>query len=1315
MNVVKRDNYANPKTKRNKNEFVRKDSSIGIRGAPSFLPIKPSATSSSIRNYTNGPRYQFSSDEGPAKAKRNSMGPPLEPPRSLKRKITQTSTSSAKPSSAARVLASDSAAESGRDFTTPRNRPSAFRYISSSSRGGYSGTRSARSTGTSVAEPSVILAISEGRGQARGEIGLAAVDLRRPHLVLCQFSDTRLYLHTLTKIHYFNPVEIIVPHTFCSAGASQLCRVLREQLPARRVTAVQRRHFNDAAGRQQIQTLCAPQYSAVYLQVLHKFYAVTAAAAVLKYVEYIQCVVFARESLKIEYHSSENTMIIDVGSSIELEVCSSLSPSAGATSCLLGVLGPTYTVAGVRALRASLLQPSCNKDEVEARLDAVQDLMENDDGLMAGIQDVIKKLSDVDKILLLCMDSASESLEAVGEAQLNQVLLLKTTMELVPALASALGSAVSGKLRTMRLSLEAVGEAQLNQVLLLKTTMELVPSLATALGSAVSGKLRTMRLEFENPNYQDIADRIRTIIQDDAHLEKGAMGSLQRCFAVKPEINGLLDVARRTYSELIEDIQKIVEQLSETYDLPIRLNQNVLKGFHIVLPIAPRNRRNFRVEDLPDIFIQVSNSGASVSMSTEELVVLDQQAKEALNEIQKMSNIVISGLIKDLRPHMSSLYKLCENVAELDILIALAHASIAGSYIRPEFSNYMDVRNSVHPLLDYNSQTMPVPNDIYASPEQNFTIITGPNMGGKSIYIKQIAVIQIMAQIGCFIPATKGVLRLCDRIFSRIGFNDSVELNASTYVLEMKEIQHILKGLTKNSLVIIDELCRGTCTEEGTSMAWAICEELLASDAFTFFTTHFMYLTRLQDLYFNVVNLHTSVTEENVTDTQNTQTAATQGQKRLVYKHKIEPGTTAIECYGLALASKTNLPEETVKLAEELAALIIQRKKPQEIKAPEKKVEKLLYELSVEICKETRKHDNPEPVTKQLLQKFKQDYPEVIEKLKMDRNSISDTGGKSSNQNRRGRESSNQIVSSRDTFLENTNNRRKPQSILYSNSDFENDVSNPIVAKKTTPLVYSTTDVDDMNNIPNINAKSINAIAQKPPRVVYSTTDETDNHSTNENPNYTSVRSSNELLNTIIRDIDNFDNIETPQRNSQIGNENADAEEIINTTQMFQNVSSLNSQRVNSPNRNHVTNTDSNAQMSQNVSRLSSQSLPSVNNVIRKDFHHNLDCDAPEMDSLTYLEQSNARQTAMEEEINNISHAIEIHSMEVDDLDIAEALTQVLETDETLISQFSAVGTSSSSVDEELMRETIKEINDELVNVSFLENVILTPPMEFRD
>lgn len=112
--------------------------------------------------------------------------------------------------------------------------------------------------------------------------------------------------------------------------------------------------------------------------------------------------------------------------------------------------------------------------------------------------------------------------------------------------------------------------------------------------------------DFEHAHYKEISDRIRTIIQDDAHLERGAMGSIQRCFAVRPDINGLLDVARRTYSELVDDIQKMVEELGDSHGLPIRLNQTALKGFHIVMSIAPRNRRNFNAEDLPDVFIQVS-------------------------------------------------------------------------------------------------------------------------------------------------------------------------------------------------------------------------------------------------------------------------------------------------------------------------------------------------------------------------------------------------------------------------------------------------------------------------------------------------------------------------------------------------------------------------------------------------------------------------------------------------------------------------------------------------------------------------------------
>ncbi|XP_049873597.1 mutS protein homolog 4-like isoform X2 [Pectinophora gossypiella] len=1225
MNVVQREKHSNVKApSKLRNELVRKDASVGIRGA-SLLPIVPYNISNINRSTNSGPRYQFNKNE-PSTSRGNktcTMGPPLGPPRSAKRKIIHNSNSTKPESSSSgprpKILASDSAAvDTSFDYCTPRNRPTALRYISSSSRGGHSGTRSGRSTSTSALEASVILAISEGRGMARGEIGMAAVDLRQPHLVLCQFSDTLLYVHTLTKINYFNPVEIIVPHTFCEGvQPNQLYQLIRDHYPLVNLTTVQRRHFNDAAGRQQIQTLCAPQYSGVYLQVLHKFYAVTAAAAVLKYVEYIQCIVFARESLKIEYHSSEDTMVIDVGTATQLELVQPLVPSAGSTCCLLGVLGPTYTVGGIRALRAAILQPSCNKEFIEGRLDALQDLIENDEGLMTSLQDVVKKLADVDKILFLCMDSQNQNMDKVGEAQLNQTLLLKTTMEMVP-------------------------------------------KLIEALNVAESGRLRKIKMDFENPHYNEIAERIKTIIQDDAHLERGAMGSLQRCFAVKPDINGLLDVARRTYSELIDDIQKIVEQLSETYDIPIRLNQNVMKGFHIVMSIAPKNRRSFNVEDLPPVFIQVHNSGASVSMTTEELVVLDQQAKESLNEIQKMSNIVISSLLKELRPFMSSLYKLCENVAELDILLAMAQASSVGSYIRPEFGTYLEIRNSVHPLLDYNSQVMPVPNDIFASPEQNFTIITGPNMGGKSIYIKQIAVMQIMAQLGCFVPATNAVLRLCDRIFSRIGFNDSVELNASTYVFEMKEMQHIMTGLTKSSLVIIDELCRGTCTEEGTSIAWAICEELLISDAFVFFTTHFMYLTRLQDLYFNVVNLHTAVTEEEIPETQNL-------QKRLVYQHKIDAGATEIEHYGLALAEKTNLPEDTVKLARELAELIVQNRKPQEMNTVEINDEHVLYKLNAEIRQESRKHDNAEDVIKAKLRKFKEEHPLLIERLKVQRSRINIRTDSSVNYssiaNSRQSGISNVAIVCREGLCEEKNTGNVETTVRSSNVICS--PSDPNNGTSSSNEIRSMTKLRQPFQPP---FKNCNKTPNHKPTVIYSTTsDDAENYETSHSNNniFTSVKSSNELLTTLMNNY----------------NEEVEQNELVEKT---------------------IDSSD-NKELPREVveEALCSVNISDCNNNI----HINVDIDnVNSKDEITYTAESvNGKRN----ENFDLS----------DDSDIADALTQVIE-EYSVEEQSMDLEKSEDdiSIDEELMVETINEIHKEINSEELsVENIILTPPVEFQD
>ncbi|KPJ08601.1 MutS protein-like 4 [Papilio machaon] len=1138
MNVVHRDKHSNKIKQRFKNELVRKDASIGIRGDIRILP--PNIV----------PRYQFNTEERTQISKQKQMGPPEGVPRGLRRNSARPDSSSSG-QALPRVLASDSgAADTSLDFVTPKGRPAAIRYISSSSK-----------------------AISEGRGMARGEIGMAAVDLKHPHLVLCQFSDTLLYTHTMTKINYFNPVEIIVPHTFCEGTQpNQLYKLIKDHYPLVNLTTVQRRHFNDAAGRQQIQTLCAPQYSAVCLQVVQKFYALTSAAAVLKYVEYIQCIVFARESLKIEYHSSEDTMIIDVGTATQLELVQPLVPSAGPSCCLLGVLGPTYTVGGIRALRANILQPSCDKEFIEARLDAVQELIENDAGLMVDLQDIIKKLSEIDKILFLCMEPPNFNIEKFGEAQLNQTLLLKTTMEMVP-------------------------------------------KLVEALRMAESGRLRKVKMDFENSHYNEIYERIRKIIQDDAHLEKGAMGSLQRCFAVRPEINGLLDVARRTYSELIEDIQKVVEQLSESHDLPIRLNQNVMKGFHIVLPVAPKNRRDFNVEDLPDIFIQVHFNGTSVTMTTEELVVLDQQAKESLNEIQKMSNIVISELLKEIRPFMSSLYKLCENVAELDILIALAQTSSIGSYIRPEFNSYLEVRNSVHPLLDYNSQTMPVPNDIFATPEYNFTIITGPNMGGKSIYIKQIAIIQIMAQLGSFVPATNAVLRLCDRIFSRIGFNDSVEFNASTYVIEMKETQHIVAGLTPTSLVIIDELCRGTCSDEGTSLAWAVCEELIKSQAFTFFVTHFLYLTRLQDLYYNVVNRYTVVTEEAI-NSEST-------ERRLIYQHKIEPGVTTIEHYGLALAAKTNLPEETVNFARELAELITRNQTPKSSFAREKNDDEILYKLQADIRQQRRKDPNNINKVQEIVSTFKTNNPELIKRIQIEKNKI--------------------------------NNSVNPVFNTSSDSSLNNEQAVIEYSKKQE--MYSFKDMKSSNR----NESNVSEL--------YTNT-QNDNYNDNgSNSRHVSVKSSTELLHTV--------------SDSKLSND-------FQNEHIFQDLS-------------HTidTSTEIHINCSPNFNRLGmnddfNESVVSNTNINSK--------------NSSYADYNAGEEMEICDEIILNDKSNESTATANDTVE-ADALTQII--GEYAGSSSSSENFDATSTDEELMQETIKEIN--LNGNDNLETIILTPPAGFRD
>ncbi|XP_022256974.1 mutS protein homolog 4-like, partial [Limulus polyphemus] len=277
------------------------------------------------------------------------------------------------------------------------------------------------------------------------------------------------------------------------------------------------------------------------------------------------------------------------------------------------------------------------------------------------------------------------------------------------------------------------------------------------------------------------------------------------------------------------------------------------------------------------------------------IVNFTDRIRESLNEIYLMSNVVVSELLTKIREHMGCLYKLAEAVSSLDFLVSLAHQCTMSTYVRPEFTDTTAIKNGHHPILEKIQLDSPVPNNTFISKNNNFLVITGPNMSGKSTYLKQVALLQIMAQIGCFVPAEYASFRITRQIFSRIGSNDDIESNCSTFMLEMREINYIIQNADDSSLIIIDELGRGTSVEEGIGLCYSICEYLVNKKAFTLFATHFMELTSLDVTYPNVSNYQFEVKHD-------------ENGMKVHFTHALSRGHTSEEHYGLKLAELSCLP-----------------------------------------------------------------------------------------------------------------------------------------------------------------------------------------------------------------------------------------------------------------------------------------------------------------------------------------------------------------------------------------------------------------------
>ncbi|EFN83847.1 MutS protein-like protein 4 [Harpegnathos saltator] len=776
----------------------------------------------------------------------------------------------------AKPSTSSGPASSAANTKTPRrnwgpnkeNCVSTSSYLSSVSRRSVRLANNARSSlGTSSnADSSVVIALTAGRGDAKNEVGLAAIDLRYPYLILCQISDCQTYVNTLTKIHVFDPIEILMPETMCQRRgcSSKLYRLMKEKFNALKITPILRMHFSESAGMERVRTLCAREYSTVELIVKQKYYALAAAAALLKYVEYAQHMVYAPKSVRIEFQGSPNTTMIDIESARSLELV--VSQSKHSAVSLLGTMDRCLTSMGRRLLRVSILQPPCDERSIVDRQSCVAELVDNR-SLCASLQPVVQRLFGTDRLLTLASTPLNTNDMQNAERNLNYALLLKSSLDIVP-------------------ELEAV------------------------LATGTHAFFVKMRKNLENSEFKVMKDKIMTLIHADARFVKGSTSSsMQRCFAIKAGINELLDIARQVYCELINDMKSLVEVSAVKHKLPLSLEYNVNLGYHMHV-VVPRGL-DIAISDLSAEFIQVRKNRRSFTMTTTALLTLNKQCRKACEEIYVMSNTLLTHLLEDIRQHIGCLFQLSADVAELDLVLSLAQISCNPEYVRPSFGMKLELRDSLHPIMELFNTDLPVPNDVDATSAYNFHLVTGPNMSGKSTYLKQIVLLQIMAQIGSYVPASKATFRVADRILCRICSRDDAELNASAYVLEMKEAQYILHSVTPRSLVVLDELCRHTTVEEGSAIAWSICEKLLLTSAFTFAATHFLHLTELSNKYHNVT-IHcfeTKMAESNGSD-----------QLHLIYTHKLNNGTAPTDHYGIALAEVSSLPKCVTSKAREYAS-----------------------------------------------------------------------------------------------------------------------------------------------------------------------------------------------------------------------------------------------------------------------------------------------------------------------------------------------------------------------------------------------------------
>ncbi|WP_039764402.1 MULTISPECIES: DNA mismatch repair protein MutS [unclassified Caldicellulosiruptor] len=544
---------------------------------------------------------------------------------------------------------------------------------------------------------------------------------------------------------------------------------------------------------------------------------------------------------KFEFYKVQNYLQIDFNTKRNLELTESIITRSKKNS-LFGILDQAKTSMGSRLIKKWLERPLIDVVEINRRLDAVEELY-NNFPLLMQIEGLLEGIYDIERL---------SSKFAYKSVNAKDLLSLKKSIEVLP-------------------------------------------------------QLKELLREFKSPLLKELYDGLDTL-EDvynliDSSINEDAPVGLKEGGIIKDGFNDHVDRLRnisKNSKELLIQYEEKERNLTGIKNLKIGYNK--VFGYYIEV-----TKSNYSL--VPERYIRKQTLANAERYVTEELKRLEDEIVNAEQKLVELEYELFCEIRDQVESQIDRIQKTASCIAIIDALCSFAHVAIDNRYTKPTvyLGDRIYIKNGRHPVVEKMiGHSNFVPNDTELDNDQNrVLIITGPNMAGKSTYMRQVALIVIMAQMGCFVPAEEAQIGIVDKIFSRIGASDDISSGQSTFMVEMSEVANILKNATPKSLIIFDEVGRGTSTYDGLSIAWAVLEYVADKSkigAKTLFATHYHELTELEEKISGVKNYRVDVKEEG---------------KNIIFLRKIVRGGCD-SSYGIHVARLAGIPEEVLQRAEQI-------------------------------------------------------------------------------------------------------------------------------------------------------------------------------------------------------------------------------------------------------------------------------------------------------------------------------------------------------------------------------------------------------------